>query len=42
MVAVALLVARFFWTATSMMVFIPYVLFWLWLIITSIVLIRRA
>jgi hypothetical protein len=39
--AIALLIARAFW-AVSGAAFIPYVLFWLWLIITSIILIRRA
>lgn len=40
--AIALLIARAFWADPSGAVFIPYVLFWLWLIVTSIVLIRRA
>jgi hypothetical protein len=41
-VAVALLVARAFWAAPSMIVFTPYVLFWIWLIATSVSLIRRT
>jgi hypothetical protein len=41
-VAITLLVANAFWAGPSGLVFIPYVLFWLWLIITSIVLIRRV
>lgn len=41
-IAVAFLVARAFWAAPSGMVFTPYVLFWLWLIMASIVLIRRV
>lgn len=40
--AIALLVARAVWAEPSGAVFIPYVLFWLWLIATSFVLIRRA
>jgi hypothetical protein len=41
LIALGLLVARAFW-ATSGLAFLPYVLFWVWLIATSIVLIRRA
>lgn len=40
--SVALLVGRAFWDGPSGLVFIPYVLFSLWLIITSIYLIRAA
>lgn len=40
--AIALLIARAFWAEPSGAVFIPYVLFWLWLIVTSIILIRWA
>lgn len=40
--AIGLLIARAFWAAPSGAVFLPYVLFWLWLIATSIILIRRA
>lgn len=38
--ALGLLVSRAFW-AVSGVVFVPYILFWLWLIIVSIVLMRR-
>lgn len=41
-VALALLISRAFWTAPSGLAFAGYVLFWLWLIILSILLIRRA
>ena len=41
MTAVGLIVARAFW-ASSGLAFLPYMLFWVWLIATSIVLIRRA
>ncbi|MGB3714834.1 MAG: DUF4386 family protein [Candidatus Promineifilaceae bacterium] len=41
-VSIALLVSRAFWTAPSGLAFIGYMLFWLWLIIASILLIRRA
>ncbi len=40
--AVLLLVARYFWALESMLIFMPYMLFWLWLIIVSVALIRRA
>lgn len=39
--AVGLVIARAFWAA-SPIVFGPYMLFWLWLIATSLVLVRRA
>jgi hypothetical protein len=39
--AVGLVVARAFWVVSGI-VFTPYVLYWVWLIATSIVLIRRA
>lgn len=39
--AVGLLIARAFWSASGV-VFMPYVLFWVWLIAASIILIRRA
>lgn len=39
--AIGLVIARAFW-ATSPIVFGPYVVFWLWLITTSIILTRRA
>jgi hypothetical protein len=41
-VALALLISRAVWTAPSGMAFIGYILFWLWLIIASVILIRRA
>ncbi len=37
-----LLAARVYWTAPSGLVFAPYVLFWLWLLAVSFILIRRA
>jgi hypothetical protein len=40
-IAIGLVIARAFWVGSSI-VFAPYVLFWLWLIVTSIVMIRRA
>jgi hypothetical protein len=40
--SIALLVSRAFWTAPSGMAFIGYMLFWIWLIIASILLIRRV
>jgi hypothetical protein len=40
-VAIALLVSRAFWTAGGV-AFTGYVFFWLWLIIASVFLIRRA
>ena len=39
--AVGLLIARAFW-ASSGLAFVPYMLFWVWLIATSIILMRRA
>jgi hypothetical protein len=39
-IAVGLLVARAFW-ASSQIAILPYLLFWLWLIATSVALIRR-
>ena len=39
-VGIGLLIARIFWTSQA--AFAPWVLFWLWLIIVSVVLIRRA
>jgi len=39
-IAVSLLVARAFW-ASSQIAFLPYFLFWLWLLATSVALIRR-
>jgi hypothetical protein len=39
-VAVGLLAGRIIWTSQA--AFIPWVLFWLWLIVISVVLIRRA
>jgi hypothetical protein len=41
-IAGLLLIARAFWAYPSMIVFMPYVMFWLWLIATSISLVRRA
>ena len=41
-VSLALLVSRAFWAAAGGAAFMGYVLFWLWLIIASILLIRRA
>ena len=41
-VAILLLVARAFWAFPSVIVFLPYTVFWIWLISTSIVLIRRG
>ena len=41
-VAVALLAARAVWFTASGVKFMPYLLFWVWLIAASIVLIRRA
>lgn len=41
-VAVALLAARAVWFAASGAKFVPYLLFWVWLIAASIFLIRRA
>jgi hypothetical protein len=40
--AVALLAARTVWFTGSGMKFMPYLLFWIWLVAVSIVLIRRA
>jgi len=40
-VALLLLVARVFWTVPSNAMFLPYALFWVWLIAASIGLIRR-
>jgi len=39
-VAIGLLAGRIIWTSQA--AFVPWVLFWLWLIIVSVVLIRRA
>jgi hypothetical protein len=39
-VAVLLLIARIIWT--TQVAFLPWVLFWIWLIVVSVVLIRRA
>jgi hypothetical protein len=39
-IAVALLIARIVWT--TQVAFIPWVLFWLWLVVASIVLFRRV
>jgi len=39
-VAVGLLAGRIIWTSQA--AFVPWVLFWLWLIIVSVILIRRA
>jgi len=41
-VAFALLISRAFWSAPGGVAFIGYILFWLWLIVASIILIRRA
>ena len=41
-VAAALLVARIFWAAPTFLIFMPYTLFWLWLIVTSTRLFRDA
>ena len=40
--SLALLISRAFWTSPAGLAFIGYMLFWLWLIIASILLIRRA
>ena len=40
--AIALLAARAFWAAPSGIIFMPYVLFGIWLLLTSIVLFRAA
>ena len=40
--ALLLLVARIFWDLPSGVIFVPYVLFSLWLIITSVILFRKA
>lgn len=40
--AVALLISRAFWDSPSGAIFVPYMLFYLWLIAASIVLIRSA
>jgi hypothetical protein len=39
-VAIGLLVGRIYWTSQA--AFVPWVLFWLWLIVVSVILIRRA
>ena len=39
--AMGALVARAFWAASGL-AFLPYVLFWVWLIATSLLLMRRA
>ena len=41
-VALALLAARTIWFTTSGVKFMPYVLFWVWLMAASVVLIRQA
>ncbi|MFN2189905.1 MAG: hypothetical protein ACK2T3_14165 [Candidatus Promineifilaceae bacterium] len=41
-VALLLLISRAFWAAPGGVAFTGYMLFWLWLIIASVVLIRRA
>ncbi len=41
-VAVALLISRAFWTASGGLAFTGYLLFWIWLIIASVIMIRRA
>ncbi len=40
-VALGLIIARAFWDQSGV-VFIPTAFFWLWVIVTSVVLIRRA
>jgi hypothetical protein len=40
--AVALLMVRFVWFSASGVKFLPYMLVWVWLIGTSVVLVRRA
>ena len=40
-VALGLIIARAFWERSGV-VFTPYAFFWLWMIVTSVVLIRRA
>ena len=40
--ALGMLLARYAWFTASGLKFMPYSLFWLWLIATSFVLIRRA
>lgn len=40
-IAIGLLAARAVWAAPTGTVFIPYALFWLWMIATSVVLLRR-
>lgn len=42
LLALALLAVRFVWFTASGIKFMPYMLFWVWLIAASIVLIRRA
>jgi len=39
--AVALLVGRAFWASPSGMIFVPYMLFWIWLIATGVAMLRR-
>ena len=39
-IGIGLLLARIIWTSQA--AFVPWVLFWLWLIIVSVILIRRA
>jgi hypothetical protein len=41
-IALGLVVARAFWASGNAALFIPYLLFWLWVIVTSIVLIRQV
>ena len=41
-IAILLLIARAFWAAPSGAIFLPYLLFWIWLIATSVILIRQA
>jgi len=41
LIAAGLVVARAFWVVSGL-VFVPYVLYWLWLVVVSIILIRGA
>jgi hypothetical protein len=40
--ALALFIARIFWDTPTFLIFVPYMLFSLWIIITSVMLFRRA
>lgn len=40
--AVGLLVANYFWAAPTGMIFLPYAVFWVWLIATAVVMLRSG